>query len=305
MKVILVTGSEGFVGSQFILALKEGLYKIVPTCYPLLIPKKSKLVPLDLLNLEMTKDVVKTHGPDVVFHFAAVSSVSKSLRDRPLVYNTNILGTVNLLEALRMLKKDVLLFFISTCEVYGGGDKLTEEAVISLKNPYAVSKYSAELVCRNYELENISCVILRPFTHTGPGQAADFVLPSIAAQISEIEKGKRPPLLELGNTKAKREFIHVKDMVAAYMLALDKCAPGDMYNISSNHGYTIDEALEHFRQFAKAKFEVKREPSKVRKIDIPVLVGNGKKFSKITGWNPKFTFEKTIEDLLNYWRAKR
>ena len=108
MKVILVTGSEGFVGSQFIRALKEGLFKIVATCYPLLTPKTGELVPLDILNLEMTKDVIKTHKPDVVFHFAAISSVSKSLRDRPLVYNTNVIGTANVLESLTTLKKEVL-----------------------------------------------------------------------------------------------------------------------------------------------------------------------------------------------------
>lgn len=304
MKTVLITGSEGFVGTHLVKALKEGLHKLVATSYPLLMPKEGSYIPLDIMNLDMTKEVLKEHKPDIVFHLAAISSVAKSFRDPPLTYNTNLIGTVNLLEGVRALKKKVKFIFVSTCELYGGGEDLLETAKVNLKNPYAVSKYAAELVCQNYALEDIDYMILRPFTHTGPGQSRDFVLPSVAAQIVEIEKGTKPPLIELGNIDVKREFMNIHDIVSAYELAIAKGKPGNIYNIASNEGYTIKQALLILQKLSRVKFEIKTDPSKMRKVDIPMLIGNGNKFAKLTGWKPKLKFEKTLEDLLNFWRAK-
>lgn len=303
MKTVLVTGSEGFVGTHLIESLKDA-YEVVPSCYPLLLPKKGHYIALDILNLEMVREVLKKYLPDVVFHLAAISSVAKSFRDPPLTYHTNIIGTANLLEAAKFLKKPVRFIFVSTCELYGGGENLGETSEIVLKNPYAVSKYAAELVCKNYLGEDLEYVILRPFNHTGTEQAEDFVLPTIAKQIAEIEKGKRPPLIEIGNIDVRREFMDIGDVVEAYRIAVEKCQPGETYNISSSRGHAIAEILEIFKGSAKVKFEIRVDPSKLRKVDIPVLIGNGFKFSNLTGWQPKIKIEKTIEDLFNYWRAK-
>ncbi len=304
MNRILVTGAEGFVGSHLMKVFKETLEIIIPTCYPLLRPRRGKFVPLDLLNKDAVAEVLKTHNPDIIFHLAAISSVSRSFRDRVLTYSTNVMGTVNLLEAARNLNKKIKFIFISTCEVYGGGENLTEDSPIELKSPYAVSKYTAELVCRDYARAGIDIIILRPFNHTGPGQSDDFVLPSIARQIAEIECGKRPPLIEVGNIEIKREFMNVQDVVLAYKLAIQRCATGEVYNISSGMGYSLSEVIEVFKKMARVNFEIKIDPGRLRKTDIPVLLGNGEKFSSITGWHAKIKIEKTLEDLLNYWRAK-
>jgi GDP-4-dehydro-6-deoxy-D-mannose reductase len=304
MTTILVTGSEGFVGSHLIKALGESSYEVVATCLPQLIPKKGKYVALDILNLDLVVEVVKQHEPDVIFHLAAISSVAKSFRDRAIAYNTNIAGTANLLEAAKSLDKKAKFFFVSTCEVYGGGENLTEDTPVALKNPYAISKYAAELICNDFQSDGLDCVIMRPFTHTGPGQAETFVLPTIAKQISEIEKGKRAPLIELGNIEAKREFLNISDIVDAYLLALGKCKPGEIYNISSGSGHKIAELVKMFAGLSKKSFDLRINPVKVRKVDITVLLGNGSKFSQLTGWAPKVKIEKTLEDLLNFWRAK-
>ncbi len=304
MKTILLTGSEGFVGSYLLKELKESLDKIVPVCYPLLRPKRGRYVPLDIMNLEMTRAVVKSHKPDVVFHLAAVSSVSKSFRDRPLTYATNVIGTLNLLEAARTLTKPVRFIMVSTCEVYGGGECLTEQSPIVLKNPYAVSKYAAELVCRDYAQEGIESVILRPFNHTGPGQPDDFVLPTIAKQVAEIEKGKRPPLIEIGNTGIQREFMNVRDVIQAYKLAIGKCSPGEVYNIASGHSHALGLGIDILKKKSRVKFEVKTDPARLRKTDIQVLTGNADKFIHLTGWRARIPFEKTLEDLLNFWRTE-
>jgi GDP-4-dehydro-6-deoxy-D-mannose reductase len=304
MKTVLVTGSEGFVGSHLIKALDVSMYEVVATCLPQLVPKKGKYVALDILNLDLAVEVFKQHDPDIVFHLAAVSSVAKSFRDRPTAYSTNIVGTANLLEATKSLKKKSQFFFVSTCEIYGGGEGLSEDGPTALKNPYAVSKYSAELICNDYQRDGLECVIIRPFTHTGPGQAESFVLPTIAKQVSEIEKGKRAPLIELGNVEAKREFLNVKDIVSAYGMAMEKCVVGETYNIASGKGYKISEVVDIFAALSKKTFDLKTNPTKMRKNDIPVLLGDGTKFSQLTGWSPKVKIEKTVEDLLNYWRAK-
>ena len=233
-----------------------------------------------------------------------MSSVAKSFRDRAIAYSTNIAGTANLLEAARSLDKETQFFFISTCEVYGGGEGLTEDAPVVLKNPYAISKYAAELICNDFQSDGLDCVILRPFTHTGPGQSETFVLPTIAKQISEIEKGKRAPLIELGNIEAKREFLNVADIVDAYVLAIEKCQPGETYNIASGEGHAIAELVTMFAALSKKKFDMRVNPVKVRKVDIPVLLGDGSKFAQLTGWSPRRKITKTLEDLLNYWRAK-
>jgi GDP-4-dehydro-6-deoxy-D-mannose reductase len=304
MKTILVTGSEGFVGSHLIKALDVSKYEVVATCLPQLLPKKGKYVALDILNLDLTLEIFKQHKPDVVFHLAAISSVAKSFRDRPIAYSTNIAGTANLLEAAKSLNEEIQFYFVSTCEVYGGGECLTEDAPVVLKNPYAISKYAAELICHDYQREGMDCIILRPFTHTGPGQAESFVLPTIAKQIGEIEKGKRAPLIELGNIEAKREFLNVNDIIGAYVLALDKCFGRETFNIAGGNGYTISELVGVFASLSKKEFELKINPTKIRKNDIPVLLGDGSKFSQLTCWSPKVKIEKTIEDILNYWRAK-
>lgn len=304
MNRILVTGAEGFVGSHLIKILKESLNIIIPTCFPLLKPKRGKFISLDITNIDMVREIFKTHAPDIIFHLAAVSSVAKSFLDRPFTYNTNVMGTVNLLEAAQSLNKKIKFIFVSTCEVYGGGENLKEDSPIVLKNPYAVSKYTGELICKEYAHSGNEIIILRPFNHTGPGQSDDFVVPSIARQIAEIERRKKIPLIELGNTEIKREFMDIMDVVLAYKFVIEKSIFPDIYNISSNKSHSLADVIEIFKKLTKVKFDIKINPSRLRKTDIPILIGNGEKFSRLTGWTPKINLEKTIEDTLNYWRAK-
>lgn len=304
MKRILVTGAEGFVGSHLTKILKESLNIIIPTCFPLLKPRRGKFINLDITSIDMVREVIKAHNPDIIFHLAAVSSVARSLIDRQFTYNTNVMGTVNLLEAVQSLNKKIKFIFVSTCEVYGGGENLKEISPIVLKNHYSVSKYAGELICKDYANSDIESIILRPFNHTGPGQSDNFVVPSIARQIAEIERGKRIPLIELGNIEIRREFMDIMDVVIAYKLAIEKSITPDIYNISSNKSHSLFEVIQLFKKLTKVNFEIRTNPSLLRKNDIPVLSGDGGKFMQLTGWIPKIKLEKTIEDTLNYWRAK-
>lgn len=304
LKTVLITGSEGFAGSHLSRVLQEALYRVVNTCRPLTATKREGCIPLDILNHEMTKDVLASHEPDIIIHLAAVTSVSKSLRDPVRAYSTNVIGTVNLIEACRVLDKSVRFVHVSSSEVYGGGDRCKETDAVVLRNPVAVSKYTAELVVQHTPVKGLDYVILRPFSHTGPGHTEYFLMPTIAKQIAEIEQNKRPPLLELGNIDVVREFNNISDIVNAYQLTIEKCKSGELYNICSGQGHSVKEVIDVFRTCARSEFEIKSSQAKLRTNDIKTLVGDGKKFTACTGWKPKIPFKKTIEDLLNYWRAK-
>ncbi|MBN2620227.1 GDP-mannose 4,6-dehydratase [candidate division WOR-3 bacterium] len=303
-KTVLITGSEGFVGSHLTKALQEALYKVECTCRPLTATKREACIPLDILNYEMIKDVMATYTPDIVVHLAAITSVGKSLRDPIRTYTTNVIGTVNLIEACRVIGKPVRFVHVSSSEVYGGGTSCGETDEVVLRNPIAVSKYAAELIIQNTTVQGLEYIIMRPFSNTGPGHSEDFVLPTIAKQVAEIEQNKRPPLLELGDIEVVREFNNIVDIASAYHLAIEKCRPGELYNVASGKGHSVADALTVFRGLSKVDFEVKVAETKLRKDDIHVLVGNGTKFISCTGWKPRIPFEKTIEDMLNYWRAK-
>jgi GDP-4-dehydro-6-deoxy-D-mannose reductase len=195
---------------------------------------------------------------------------------------------------------------ISSCEVYGGGEEaLKEEARPKPASPYGLSKLCAEEVAKFYHRRyELWTAILRPFNHTGPGQDEIFVFPGMARSIVEMELGKREPLLWVGNLDAQRDYTDVRDVVRAYLLAIEHCEPGETYNITSARAYSIREGVEILRRLAKVGFEVRVDPTRLRAQDIPVLHGDGSKFSHRTGWQPQIKFEETLSDLLEYYRAK-
>jgi len=146
-------------------------------------------------------------------------------------------------------------------------------------------------------------VITRGFNHTGPRRGEVFVTSTFAKQIAEIEKGKEP-VMYVGNLEARRDFTDVRDMVKAYLLAVEKCESGEAYNICSGNAVKISELLDLLLSMTKKKITVKQDPDRIRPSDVELLQGDYSKFRKQTGWKPKIPFEKTIEDLLNYWRER-
>jgi GDP-4-dehydro-6-deoxy-D-mannose reductase len=130
------------------------------------------------------------------------------------------------------------------------------------------------------------------------------VTSSFAKQIAEIEKKKRPPIIRVGNLEAKRDFTDVRDMVKAYVLALEKCQPGEAYNICSGKAWRIQEVLDLLLGMTKVKIEVRRDPARLRPSDVPILIGDASKFRAATGWEPTIPFERTLADMLEHWRAR-
>ncbi len=312
---VLVTGIRGFVGAhlaEFLLAKKgiqiHGIAR--PSSKNHLQRKISNKVIFhsgELRNASSVERILKKIRPDWVFHLAAQSFVPFSWDAPEETLTNNIMGQLNLLEALRRFKLRSRVHIAGSSEVYGKveADEIPIKETNALRplSPYAVSKAAQDLLAYQYHQSfQMDLVRTRAFNHTGPGQADMFVASNFAKQIAWIEVGRQSPMIHVGNLKAVRDFTDVRDMVKAYWLALEKGKAGEVYNICSGLGHSIAEIVEIYSKQCKVKIKVKQDKSRVRPSDVAILVGDNQKFSKQTGWAPTIPLKQTLVDLLNYWR---
>lgn len=316
---VLITGITGFVGShlaEYCLAKKDTeVFGIKRWRSPLdniaNILNQVSLVDCDLRDEKSITGAIQETKPDRIFHLAAQSYVPTSFTAPRDTIENNVLGTLNLLEAVKRASIDPLIHICSSSEVYGqvyeNEIPVTENNPLRPQSPYAVSKVSEDLLAyqyfRSYRLKTIRT---RAFTHTGPRRGEVFVCSAFAKQIAEIEKGKKEPVLLVGNLESVRTFLDVRDIVHAYWLALEMCPPGEVYNIGGNTTMKIGEMLDILLKLSpKGKdIKVKVDQKLLRPSDVTLQVPSTEKFRKQTGWEPQIPFEKTLEDLLNYWRLK-
>jgi GDP-4-dehydro-6-deoxy-D-mannose reductase len=210
-----------------------------------------------------------------------------------------------LFESLISLKLTPTFVNIGSSEEHGitENQKISEETPFNPASPYAVSKLAQDYLGFFYfKSYGIPVVRLRPFNHIGPRQDDSLATSSFAKQIAQIETGVQEPVIFVGNLEAKRDFTDVHDMVRAYFLAAQKCVVGEVYNIGSGQSFSLAKILEILLSFSKVKIKVKVDKNLLRPLEVPNLVCDPKKFVKATGWKPEITLEKTLEDILNYWR---
>jgi GDP-4-dehydro-6-deoxy-D-mannose reductase len=168
-----------------------------------------------------------------------------------------------------------------------------------------VSKVGQEMLAYQYHRSyGFHTVVTRGFNHTGPRRGQVLATSSFAKQIAEIEAGMRPPVIDVGDLSSRRDWCDVRDMVRAYWVALEKCPAGEAYNIASDRAIAVGEMLAILLSFSSQKIEIRVDPSRLRPSDVRLLWGNSSKFRAVTGWEPTIPFEKTMEDLLNYWRRR-
>ncbi|MBI5806397.1 GDP-mannose 4,6-dehydratase [candidate division TA06 bacterium] len=307
-----ITGIEGFVGHYLAQDLLDNGHQVggsyIDDQAASDLTGKFKLYQVDLRRPEQIDKALKDFCPQVIFHLAAQSSPALSFKIPQLTFEVNLIGTVNLLEAVRGLKEKCRLLLISSCEVYGPtvGDKpLSETGPYNPISPYASSKVFQEMTClqyfRTYSLETI---VARPFPHTGPGQPHSFALPSFARQIAGIEKGNRDAVIRVGNLSARRDISDVRDVVQAYRLLAEKGRPGEVYNVSSGQAVSMEEALKQMLKMSTVSIKTETDPSLLRPADVPLLWGDPSKLKTETGWIPSFLLKDTLESLLDYWRKQ-
>jgi len=318
---VLITGITGFVGSHladYILANFPEVQILglarwrSPTDNIRHVLDKITLEFGDLSDLPSLKTVLSKEKPDVIFHLAAQSYVPFSFSSPIVTLNTNIIGTCHLLEAVKELKfssgYDPIIHICSSSEVYGQVKEnevpIRESNPFRPSSPYAVSKVGEDMLAFQYWLSwKIKTIRTRMFTHTGPRRGEVFASSTFAKQIAAIEAGLAPPVVKVGNLDSVRTFLDARDAVKAYWLLVNKCPPGEVYNIGGVETMTVGDMLNRLLRLSKVKnITVEVDPSRLRPSDVTLQIPCIDKFVAATGWKPETKFDKTLEDLLNYWR---
>jgi len=312
----LITGITGFAGShlaEYILANHPDIevYGIMRwrsrTENIQEIEERIQLIECDLRDATSVKALLGRVCPEKIFHLAAQSYVPSSWNAPAESLTTNVLGQLNIFEAIRELEIEPWIQVACSSEEYGlvHEDELPIKETNPLRplSPYAVSKIGQDFLGYQYHKSfGFKVVRTRAFNHDGPRRGEVFVSSNFAKQLIEVEKGKKPAVLQVGNLEARRDFTDVRDVVRGYWLATERCEAGEVYNICSGKAYSIQEVLDRLIELSGVQVKVETDPSRLRPSDVPVLLGDYTKFKKATGWEPEIPYDKTLADMLEYWR---
>lgn len=315
---ILITGITGMVGSHladYVLASQPGveIHGLVRWRSPLdnvrPILDAITLHHAELRDLHAMTVLLQKVKPERIFHLAAQSYVTDSFDAPADTLHTNVIGTLNLLDAVRLTHIDPLIHICSSSEVYGQVTQdelpIRESNPFRPASPYAVSKVGEDMIALQYYLSyNIKTIRTRMFTHTGPRRGDVFAESAFAKQIAEIEAGIRPNPMKVGNLDSVRTFADVRDAVRAYWLLLEKCPPGEVYNIGGNRTMTVGEMLAILKSMAACTIEHEVDPRLLRPSDVTLQIPDISKFQAASGWKPEIPLEKTLGDLLDYHRQR-
>jgi GDPmannose 4,6-dehydratase len=318
----MITGIGGFVASHLADLLLEkgeevyGTYRWTEDLSRIKhIRDKIKMIPADLLDVVSLFRAIADNKPDYIYHLAAQSYVNDSFTNPLVTIETNTLGTVNLLEAIRLYRDyvdknyDPIVHVCSSSEYYGKVNEneipITEKNEVRPGNQYAIGKIGADAAAYfYYHYYGIKTIRTRMFTHTGDKRTMQSAECNFARQIALIEKGLQEPVVKHGNLNSVRTWANVKDAVRAYYLLVRKGRPGEVYNIGGKVNKTIGEMLDYMISLSPMKDKIRKEldPSLVRKVDVNLQIVDYSKFQKDTGWEPEISFEETIKEVLEFWR---
>ena len=294
MKKLLLIGGTGFVGNH-IGSLFKNSHTVVSTGSE-----------VDIRSVDNLYSLIENVNPDLVINLAAITTIKESFEDPYKTYNVNFLGTLNLLSALRRNNFSGRLLFISSSEVYGlvNEDKLPiyENTCTKPVNPYAVSKVASESLCYQWnKTENFEILIARPFNHIGPGQSDRFSISNFGKQVAKIKLGIDKPIIKVGDVSTVRDFTDVRDVANAYKLLLTNGNSGDIYNICSNNGKSIEALLIRMAELFNLNIELQIDDSRLRVNEQRIVVGSNTKLIEDTGWMQKYSLDETLKDIVNYW----
>lgn len=294
---ILLTGGSGFVGGHVQAALD---------CVSLAGTDGREV---DIRNPSAVEDAVCRLQFDAVLHLAALSSVRESLSDPRTTYQVNFMGTYNLLAALQIKRFSGRVLYIGSSEEYGDVEDASlpvkEEQPLRPGSPYGVSKAAAELLCCQYSRAGtLDIVCVRPFLHTGPGQAPTFVIPALARQIINIRRGKQTPVVTLGDPDITRDVLDVRDVVAAYAAVLEHGRSGYVYNVCTGVERRIGDLAVMLLDMAGVRAELRTDVKLVREHEQKRMAGEGMKLRTETGWTPRIPLAQTLRDILQDWEER-
>jgi GDP-4-dehydro-6-deoxy-D-mannose reductase len=304
---ILVTGAAGFAGSHLVeqLAGSGDIIGWARSDPPRDIARLAAWTRIDLLDRDRVRQEVASIRPRAVYHCAGASHVGASWNDTAQPLANNALATHYLLDALRRAGSQVRVLVAGSATVYAPSTApLREDNLLAPNSPYATSKLAQEqLALRESAETGVSVIVARPFNHTGPRQRPDFAAPGMARQIALIERGSLEPSIKVGNLDAVRDLTDVRDTVRGYTLLMEKGVPGMVYNVASGVPRSIRGVLDALLQRSRVSIAIAVDSDRLRPLDTPVILGDASRLRTTTGWTPRVPFERTIDDLLAYWRS--
>lgn len=308
---VLVIGAGGFAGHYLLEELARSSDEIYATKLSgekiLAEVQNAEIFDLDITNAEAVFSLLEKIRPDCVYHLAAQSSAALSWKKPQLTMNINVIGVLNVLEALRALDCKARLLLIGSGEEYGNvlptEIPIKESTPVRPANLYAVSKLAQNLIGGLYQKAyGMDILSVRAFNHIGPRQAEAFVASDFCRQTALIEKGKKEPVISVGNLAAVRDFTDVRDVVRAYTLLMKKGISGKTYNVGGGTVCSIQQLLERILALSSCEIRVEVDSARLRPIDTPEISADISELKKDTGWAPQRTLDETLSDTLNYWR---
>jgi len=308
-----VTGAAGFMGDYLVETLVNKGHDVLATYYrPTTdvrnIDRRARIEECDIRDRSKVRGLLSGFRPDSIFHLAAQSYPTVSWEDPWYTIETNVIGTINIFEGIKELGLDCKVLNACSSAEYGFVSQeevpLKEEHSLKPLHPYGVSKVAQEMLAyeyfKNFGVKSIS---IRIFNTTGPRKVND-VCSDFTKRLVQIEKGKNPERkLRVGNIKTKRTITDVRDSVRAFQLALDKATIGETYNLSGERVYEIEEVIDLLRKMVDFNFECEVDAQLLRSTDEPIIYGDSERFKRETGWRQVIPLDRTLNDMLNYWRG--
>jgi GDP-4-dehydro-6-deoxy-D-mannose reductase len=306
--VVLVTGASGFAGGH-LLQLLNAPQQVVGWTRSAPAPELEPLARwehVDLLDRDSVRRAIDRLRPTHVYHCAGVAHVADLWRDTTRGLEGNVLGTEHLLDALRRARQPCRVLVTGSAMVYAPSDTpIDEDHALAPASPYALSKLAQEELARRAVREDgLDVIVARAFNHTGARQTPAFAAPSMARQIAMIEAGRVEPVIRVGNLEAHRDLSDVRDVVRAYAALMAAGVSNTVYNVASGTARSIRSLLESLVARSKVPVRVESDPARMRPSDVRFLAGNFSRLEQATGWRPQISFDRMLDDLLNYWREQ-
>lgn len=313
---ILITGGTGFAGRHLINELITQGYQQIHTTHfgsaPVPAECTSPAVTIHQINLTDSaalRQLLFTIAPRQIYHLASIAAVGKSFEQAEALLHNNIMLQLHLLNAVKDCCPTARVLIIGSAEEYGRvprdrhGQKINEDFPLNPINPYAVTKVTQDLLAQAFYFSyQLQILRVRPFNHIGEGQTVDFVVPAFASQIVAVERGQQPAV-KVGNLSPVRDFTDVCDMVKAYILVMNRGQVGQVYNIGSGQGWTIQQVLDLLIQHSQHSIHVEVDDNRLRPSDVEYFVADAKKVQEL-GWSVAVPLTETLQRILNEWRAK-
>ncbi|HWG47651.1 MAG TPA: GDP-mannose 4,6-dehydratase [Gemmataceae bacterium] len=311
----LVTGATGFAGGHLVeVLLSRGNERIVGVARQAVWPEawghltgRVELRPCNVGEPTAVEAILRDVQPERIYHLAGYPHVGRSFQEVEEAWQGNLKATRCLYDGVTRWGGRPRILYVGSGLVYGESETTSlscdEQYVLHPDNPYAASKAAADLMSYQYTRHpGLDIVRVRPFTHIGPHQSPQFAVSSFARQLAAIERGQQKPVLETGNLQARRDLSDVRDVVAAYVLLLERGRSGEVYNVGSGQTFTMQTVLDRLIALSGVTVEVRQKASLLRATDVAVIRANTDKLRQETGWSPRFTLDQTLADTLAYWR---